>query len=48
MALTIATGFVVDDAIVVTENIARYVEGGMRPFDAALAGRGRSASPSSR
>jgi len=38
MALTIATGFVVDDAIVVTENIARYVEGGMRPFDAALRG----------
>ena len=38
MALTISTGFVVDDAIVVTENIARYVEGGMRPFDAALRG----------
>ena len=48
MALTISTGFVVDDAIVVTENIARYVEGGMRPFQAALGGRGRSASPSSR
>ncbi len=38
MALTISTGFVVDDAIVVTENIARYIEGGMRPFDAALRG----------
>ncbi len=38
MALTISTGFVVDDAIVVTENIARYVEGGMRPFQAALRG----------
>ena len=38
MALTISTGFVVDDAIVVTENIARYIEEGMRPFDAALRG----------
>ncbi|HTS80598.1 MAG TPA: multidrug efflux RND transporter permease subunit [Myxococcaceae bacterium] len=38
MALTISTGFVVDDAIVVTENIARYVEKGMRPFEAALRG----------
>ncbi len=38
MALTISTGFVVDDAIVVTENIARYVEEGMRPFEAALRG----------
>jgi len=38
MALTIATGFVVDDAIVVTENIARYVEQGMKPFPAALRG----------
>src|SRR5262249_60141556 len=38
MALTIATGFVVDDAIVVTENIGRYVEGGMQPFQAALRG----------
>ncbi|HEY8077415.1 MAG TPA: efflux RND transporter permease subunit, partial [Labilithrix sp.] len=37
-ALTIATGFVVDDAIVVTENIARLVEQGQRPFDAALEG----------
>jgi multidrug efflux pump len=38
MALTIATGFVVDDAIVMIENIARYVEGGMRPIEAALRG----------
>ncbi len=38
MALTIATGFVVDDAIVMIENIARYVEGGMPPLQAALRG----------
>ncbi|MFZ0775151.1 MAG: efflux RND transporter permease subunit, partial [Xanthobacteraceae bacterium] len=38
MALTIATGFVVDDAIVMIENIARYVERGMDPFEAALRG----------
>lgn len=38
MALTIATGFVVDDAIVVLENIARHVEAGMKPFTAALRG----------
>ncbi|HYV65711.1 MAG TPA: multidrug efflux RND transporter permease subunit [Myxococcales bacterium] len=38
MALTIATGFVVDDAIVVTENIARYVEQGMPARQAALIG----------
>jgi len=38
MALTISTGFVVDDAIVVVENITRYLEEGMRPFDAALKG----------
>ncbi|MFZ3336273.1 MAG: MdtB/MuxB family multidrug efflux RND transporter permease subunit [Xanthobacteraceae bacterium] len=38
MALTISTGFVVDDAIVMIENIARYVEGGMDPFEAALRG----------
>jgi len=38
MALTIASGFVVDDAIVVTENIARYLEAGDSPFDAALKG----------
>jgi multidrug efflux pump len=38
MALTIATGFVVDDAIVMLENIARHVEGGETPFQAALSG----------
>jgi hydrophobe/amphiphile efflux-1 (HAE1) family protein len=38
MALTISTGFVVDDAIVVTENIARLVESGKRPLEAALEG----------
>jgi multidrug efflux pump len=38
MALTISTGFVVDDAIVVMENIARHLEGGMKPFAAALKG----------
>lgn len=40
MALTIASGFVVDDAIVVLENIARHIENGMRPFEAALKGAG--------
>ncbi|MCC6197149.1 MAG: efflux RND transporter permease subunit, partial [Burkholderiales bacterium] len=38
MALTIATGFVVDDAIVVIENIARYIEKGEKPLAAALKG----------
>ena len=38
MALTISTGFVVDDAIVVLENIMRHIEAGMRPFEAALLG----------
>jgi multidrug efflux pump len=38
MALTISTGFVVDDAIVMIENIARYVEEGDPPFEAALKG----------
>ena len=38
MALTISTGFVVDDAIVVIENITRYLEKGMEPFEAALKG----------
>ena len=38
MALTIATGFVVDDAIVVLENITRYIEKGEKPFRAALLG----------
>jgi len=38
MALTISTGFVVDDAIVMVENVSRFVEHGDRPFDAALKG----------
>src|SRR6202050_4294914 len=38
MALTISTGFVVDDAIVVIENIARHLEAGMKPFAAAMQG----------
>ncbi len=38
MALTISTGFVVDDAIVVIENIARYIEQGLTPMEAALKG----------
>ena len=38
LALTLAVGFVVDDAIVMLENIVRYIEGGMRPFEAALKG----------
>jgi len=38
MALTISTGFVVDDAIVVMENITRHLEAGMRPFAAAMKG----------
>src|SRR5205807_8764343 len=38
MALTIATGFVVDDAIVMIENIARYIEAGEKPLAAALKG----------
>ena len=40
MALTISTGFVVDDAIVVTENISRYLEKGLKPLDAAIKGAG--------
>ena len=40
MALTIATGFVVDDAIVMIENISRYIEEGMPPLEAALKGSG--------
>ncbi len=40
MALTVATGFVVDDAIVVVENITRYVEKGMDPKEAAIKGAG--------
>ncbi|MGI9027103.1 MAG: efflux RND transporter permease subunit [Burkholderiaceae bacterium] len=38
MALTVATGFVVDDAVVVLENVSRYIEEGMRPFEAAMRG----------
>ena len=38
MALTIATGFVVDDAIVMLENISRHIEDGEAPFEAALSG----------
>jgi multidrug efflux pump len=38
MALTISTGFVVDDAIVMIENISRYLEEGLEPLDAALKG----------
>ncbi|HEV2448721.1 MAG TPA: efflux RND transporter permease subunit, partial [Candidatus Sulfopaludibacter sp.] len=38
MAMTISTGFVVDDAIVVIENISRYLEQGINPFHAALKG----------
>ena len=38
LALTLALGFVVDDAIVVLENIVRYVEQGMEPFEAAIRG----------
>ena len=46
MALTIATGFVVDDAIVVIENITRHLEQGMTPLRGGAAGRARrSASP---
>jgi multidrug efflux pump len=41
MALIIATGFVVDDSIVMIENIVRYLEEGMSPLDAALAGAGQ-------
>ena len=39
MALCISTGFVVDDAIVVIENISRYLEKGMDPLQAAMVGR---------
>ncbi len=41
MALTISTGFVVDDAIVMIENISRFLEEGMSPLDAALTGAGQ-------
>ncbi len=38
MALTISTGFVVDDAIVILENISRYIEQGLKPIEAAMRG----------
>jgi multidrug efflux pump len=38
MALTIATGFVVDDAVVVLENVSRHIENGITPYEAALRG----------
>ena len=41
MALTISTGFVVDDAIVMIENISRYIEAGDPPLEAALKGAGQ-------
>ena len=41
MGLTIAVGFVVDDAIVMIENIVRYLEAGEKPFDAAIKGAGQ-------
>jgi multidrug efflux pump len=41
MALTISTGFVVDDAIVMIENISRFLESGMAPLEAALTGAGQ-------
>ncbi len=41
MSLTIATGFVVDDAIVMIENISRFLEEGMSPLEAALTGAGQ-------
>lgn len=45
MALTVATGFVVDDAIVVLENIARHIENGLKPKEAALKGSAKSGLP---
>jgi multidrug efflux pump subunit AcrB len=47
MALILAIGFVVDDAIVVLENIVRHTEAGERPLHAAIEGAAKSASPSS-
>ncbi len=38
MALTIAVGFIIDDAVVMVENIIRHIEGGQRPLEAALVG----------
>jgi hypothetical protein len=48
LALTLSVGFVVDDAIVMLENIVRHIEHGMKPYEAALKARARSALPSSR
>ena len=48
MALILSIGFVVDDAIVMLENIVRHMEMGEKPLVAALKGRAKSASPSSR
>jgi len=48
MALTIATGFVVDDAIVMIENVVRHIEEGKSPWRRPMKGRRRSGSPSSR
>ena len=47
MALTISTGFVVDDAIVVMENIVRYIEAGMAASRPPSGGEGGRDSPSS-
>ena len=41
LALTLSVGFVVDDAIVMLENIVRHIEGGMRPYEAALKANGK-------
>ena len=43
MALTLSVGFVVDDAIVMLENIVRHIEGGMKPYEAAVKGAGEIA-----
>jgi len=48
MALTISTGFVVDDAIVMIENIARYIEDGDRPWTLRSRAPSKSDSPFSR
>jgi multidrug efflux pump len=45
LAVVLAIGLVVDDAIIVVENIHRHIEGGMRPFDAAILGARELASP---